>query len=72
MHLMVDVVPNYMASHDPVGSINSAILNPFNNKQYFHDVCWIKNYNNQTEAEQRWLGNNDYSLPDLDPSRTDV
>lgn len=85
---MVDVVANHMASDDAAESIDYTIINPFNDKKYFHDICWVTDYNNQTNVElvgpkpkiegvlanmpKCWLGNDQYLLPDLNTTRTDV
>ncbi|CZR63650.1 related to alpha-amylase A precursor [Phialocephala subalpina] len=71
-YLMVDVVANHMASDDAAESIDYTIINPFNDKKYFHDICWVTDYNNQTNVELCWLGNDQYPLPDLNTTRTDV
>lgn len=87
---MVDVVANHMASDDAAESIDYTIINPFNDKKYFHSICWVTDYSNQTNVElvclsssssqsrvladslKCWLGNDQYPLPDLNTTRTDV
>lgn len=39
---------------------------------YYHPYCPITDYNNQTNTEVCWLGDNIVSLPDLDTTRADV
>jgi alpha-amylase len=48
---MVDVVANHMASGDSAETVDYSILNPFNEQQYFHGICWVTDYNNQTNVE---------------------
>lgn len=49
-----------------------SVFNPFNSQDYFHSFCLIENYDNQTQVEDCWLGDNSVSLPDLDTTKTDV
>lgn len=48
---MLDVVPNHMASDNTAETIDYGLLNPFNEKSYFHSICWITDWNNQTEVD---------------------
>lgn len=50
-YLMVDVAPNHMASDSAASTVQWAQLNPFNQQSYFHSLCWITDWNNQTEVE---------------------
>lgn len=63
MYLMVDVVVNHF------GPVNSSTgyssFNPFNKQSYFHPYCLITDYNNQTDVEQCWLGDNSVALADV-------
>jgi alpha-amylase len=52
--------------------VDYGVFNPFNNQMYFHPYCPITDYNNQTNVEDCWLGDNIVSLPDLDTTRSDV
>ncbi|KAF4635682.1 hypothetical protein G7Y89_g2413 [Cudoniella acicularis] len=74
MYLMVDVVANHMGSGDQAELIDYSIINPFNQKVYFHvnPICWINDYNNQSEVELCWLGNDNYPLPDLNTTQNVV
>ena len=63
MYLMVDVVANHFGPLDPPGSYGS--FNPFNEPSYFHPRCLITNYDNQTDVEQCWLGDDKLALADL-------
>jgi alpha-amylase len=65
MYLMVDVVVNHFGWSGTAESTDYSTLVPFNDKSYFHNVCWITDYNNETNAEECWLGNDDYPLPDV-------
>jgi alpha-amylase len=49
---MVDVVANHMAYSGTAETVNYSTLNPFDSKNYFHNICWINDYDNQTEVEQ--------------------
>ncbi|KAL1969253.1 hypothetical protein VTN77DRAFT_9445 [Rasamsonia byssochlamydoides] len=72
MYLMVDVVANHMGYAGPGTSVNYSVFNPFNKEEYFHPYCPITNYNNQTNVEDCWLGDNIVSLADLNTARSDV
>ena len=56
MYLMVDVVVNH------VGSPRGRVFHPddrygaLNQPDDYHPHCWIRNYDNQTEVEQCWIG----------------
>ncbi|GHJ86291.1 hypothetical protein NliqN6_2693 [Naganishia liquefaciens] len=56
MYLMVDVVVNH------VGSPRNQVFHPddryglLNQPEDYHPHCWIRNYDNQTEVEQCWIG----------------
>jgi alpha-amylase len=51
---MVDVVANHMAYDGTAEAVDYSSLNPFNKKGYFHNICWISDYSDQTEVEQVW------------------
>ncbi|KAL3475633.1 family 13 alpha amylase in complex with acarbose [Aspergillus californicus] len=72
MYLMVDVVANHMGYDGARDSVDYSVFNPFNDEKYFHSPCAIQNYDDQTQVEECWLGDNTVSLPDLDTTRTDV
>ncbi|RDW69853.1 hypothetical protein BP6252_08873 [Coleophoma cylindrospora] len=55
MYLMIDVVANHMAFDGTAETVDYSNLNPFNNQDYFHRLCWIDNYNNQTNLEDACL-----------------
>ncbi|GCB23537.1 alpha-amylase A type-3 [Aspergillus awamori] len=72
MYLMVDVVANHMGHNGTGSSVDYSVYRPFNSQKYFHNLCWISNYNNQTNVEDCWLGDNTVALPDLDTTSTEV
>ncbi|KAF7338941.1 Glycoside hydrolase family 13 protein [Mycena venus] len=80
MYFMLDVVVNHYAGIplsspspspsrfglNPTIDIDFASLLPFGTAAEFHPQCFIKDYANQTEVEQCWLGDEDLPLPDVD------
>ena len=66
MYLMVDVVVNHFAWSGSAEETDYSTFNPFNDSSYFHPICWVTDYTNQTNVEQCWLGNDQYPLPDVD------
>ncbi|CAD6445336.1 f84a4824-6e3e-4a89-8f3f-4debcf8e65ce [Sclerotinia trifoliorum] len=72
MYLMVDVVANHMGSDDTAHTVDYSIMNPFNESKYFHEVCFITDYNNQTNVELCQLGTEKYPLPDLNTTQPAV
>lgn len=70
MWLMVDVVINDMAFALPSGANESdvdysSLAPPFNDQKFFHPYCEITNYDNYTDAQWCWLGDDVVALPDL-------
>lgn len=69
MFLMVDSVLNNMAwmtnGSNPGTSIDYSGLTPFNQQSYYHPYCAIQNYENYTDAQLCWTGDNIVALPDL-------
>ena len=63
MYLMVDVVVNHFASKDSSPSFSS--FAPFNQESDYHSKCFIADYNNQTQVEQCWLGDDNVPLVDV-------
>ncbi|KAF7855421.1 hypothetical protein EAF04_010164 [Stromatinia cepivora] len=72
MYLMVDVVANHMGSDNTAHTVDYSIMNPFNESKYFHEVCFITDYNNQTNVELCQLGTEKYPLPDLNTTQSAV
>ncbi|KIY63256.1 glycoside hydrolase family 13 protein [Cylindrobasidium torrendii FP15055 ss-10] len=71
MYLMVELVVNNFAllpqNQTEDGSYDYSSLAPFNYADAFHPECPIKDYSNQTEVEECWLGNSKkLIMPDLD------
>lgn len=60
---MVDVVVNHFVSKNSTPSYSS--FNPFNQQSDYHSECFITDYNNQTDVEQCWLGDNNLPLVDV-------
>ena len=67
---MVDVVVNHLVSQNSTPSFSA--FNPFNDQSYFHPRCLITDYNNQTNVEQCWLGDDQLPLADVNTERDDV
>lgn len=70
MYLMVDVVVNHFVSKDSPPSFSS--FNPFNNESDFHPKCLITDYNNQTQVEQCWLGDDKLPLVDVNTENDEI
>lgn len=64
MYLMVDIVVNHFGPAN--SSASYASFRPFNQPRYFHPECLITDYNNQTDVEQCWLGDDKLALADVD------
>ncbi|KXN88042.1 Alpha-amylase 1 [Leucoagaricus sp. SymC.cos] len=67
MFLMLDVVVNHFATLNATnsGETDYTSISPFNSATQFHPKCLITDYNNQTDVEQCWLGDDTFPLPDL-------
>jgi alpha-amylase len=65
MFLMVDVVLNHVASTAGQNFQTNSSYGPFASQDDFHPFCWVDNYDNQTNVEQCWLGDDSVVLPDL-------
>ena len=76
MYLMIDVVVNDMAyptrGKDPATSVDYSVFKPFNDKRYYHPWCNITDYDNYTDAQICWFGDDEVALPDLDTENPDV
>jgi len=64
MCLMVDVVVNHFGPAN--SSAAFASFNPLDKSSYFHRRSLITDYNNQTDVEQCWLGDDKLALADVD------
>ncbi|KZT05143.1 glycoside hydrolase family 13 protein [Laetiporus sulphureus 93-53] len=70
MYLMLDVVVNHMGA-DTLPP-DYSLFSPFNSSSDFHTFCWITDYNNQTNVEQCWLGDDNVPLADMDTEADNV
>ena len=69
---MVDVAPNHFGWPGPSNTTDYSQFNPFNDEKYFHSYCPINNYDNQTEVEDCWLGDDGVELVDVNTENPDV
>lgn len=65
MYLQVDVVVNHVAATSGSTFQPSESYGPFSTSEDYHPFCWITDYNNQTNVEQCWLGDDSVALADL-------
>src|SRR5947209_6259637 len=76
MYFMVDVVINDMGfatnGKDPATNIDYSVFAPFNNQRFYHSWCNITDYDNYTNAQVCWLGDDQVALPDLNTESQDV
>jgi len=49
---MVDVVANHFGYAGTASNINYGLMNPFNNKNYFHSTCFIDTSTDQNNVEK--------------------
>ena len=49
---MIDVVANNMAYAGASADVEFSSYTPFNDKEYFHDICPITNYSDPHNAQQ--------------------
>ncbi|CAN8098403.1 unnamed protein product [Discula destructiva] len=68
MYLMVDVVVNNMAqafdnTYPP--PVDYALIEPFDNKDYYHPYCNVTDWTNQTDYQDCWLYPLGVALADL-------
>ena len=72
MYLMVDVVPNHFAFDGTAETTNYSTFYPFNDRSYFHDICFITDWTNVTQIQRCWLGGDINPLPDMRTEDTNV
>jgi alpha-amylase len=72
MYLMVDVVPNHFAFDGTAETTNYTTFTPFNDRAYFHDVCFIYDWTNVTQIQKCWLGGDVDPLPDIRTENANV
>lgn len=75
MYFLVDVVVNNMAqafdnTYPP--PIDYALIEPFNNKEYYHTYCNVTEWNNATNYQDCWLYPLGVALADLYTEKTSV
>ncbi|KUI52905.1 Alpha-amylase 2 [Cytospora mali] len=69
MYLLVDVVVNDMAqafNNTIPPPVDYSLLNPFNNKDYYHPYCNVTEWDNATNYQDCWLYPYGVALADLD------
>jgi alpha-amylase len=62
---MVDVVVNHNVWNGDGSSVDYSQFNPFNSEDNYHPYCLIEDYEDQTQVEECWLGDDALPLPDL-------
>lgn len=64
---MIDIVLNDFAWAGNSSSIDYSSFNPFNDEKYFHPFCnaTSSTNENETQAQNCWIGDSVISLPDL-------
>ena len=65
MYLMVDIVVNHNGWIGAENTVDYSSFHPFDEQSYYHSYCPITDYNNQTQKELCWLGDNTVPLVDL-------
>ncbi|KAL8684243.1 MAG: hypothetical protein Q9224_006495, partial [Gallowayella concinna] len=65
MYLMVDIVTNHFGLSGSATAVNYSSMNPFDRQSDFHPLCFVSDYNEQSEVEKCWLGNQNYPLIDV-------
>ncbi|KAL8800036.1 MAG: hypothetical protein Q9200_007373 [Gallowayella weberi] len=65
MYLMVDIVINHFGVAGPADAVNYSSINPFNRQSDFHPLCFVSDWDNQTEVEKCWLGSQEHPLIDI-------
>ena len=72
MYLQLDVVINHVAATSSSTFQPSSAYGQFSESEDYHPFCWINDYNNQTEVENCWLGDENVALADLDSENASV
>lgn len=73
MLFMMDVIVNHMAYSGAVPDIEYSVLNPFNDKDYYHPYCEMDySADNMTALQQCWLGSYYIPLVDLATDHDEV
>ena len=72
MYLQVDVVINHVAATAGQSFQPDSSYGAFSSSSDYHPFCWVEDYNNQTNVEDCWLGDNNVALVDIDTENNDV
>ncbi|CEL58004.1 GH13 alpha-amylase precursor [Rhizoctonia solani AG-1 IB] len=72
MYLMVDIVVNHFAATSTPPSLTYNGFSPFTAEADYHPFCFMTDYNNQTQVEQCWLGDNNVALVDINTESENV
>ena len=64
-YLMVDMVTNDMAWNGNYTTVDYSVYDVFGDPSYYHPYCPITDYQNGTNAQICWSGDQHISLPDL-------
>ncbi|KAG1741821.1 glycoside hydrolase family 13 protein, partial [Suillus paluster] len=72
MFLMLDIVVNHMLTTLPLNNGSATDMTPFADTDDFHPLCFITDYNNQTDVEQCWLGDATLPYADVDTENPSV
>ncbi|KAJ5899751.1 hypothetical protein N7495_004495 [Penicillium taxi] len=65
MYLMVDVVANHMGYKGAGTDMDTSVFPQFDDPAFYHSHCEVDNYDNQTNVQDCWLGDNTIALADL-------
>ncbi|TKA68006.1 hypothetical protein B0A55_10541 [Friedmanniomyces simplex] len=72
MYIMLDIVVNHMGYAGPGWYVDYGVLNPFNDRKYYHDYCTVDDPTNATNTQECWLGDWMVTLADLRTEDADV
>ncbi|KAK0851648.1 hypothetical protein LTR03_003905 [Friedmanniomyces endolithicus] len=72
MYIMLDLVVNHFGYAGPGWDVDYSVLNPFNDRKYYHNYCTVDDPGNATNTEVCWLGDWKVSLADLRTEDADV
>ncbi|MCJ1307711.1 hypothetical protein MMC25_001359 [Agyrium rufum] len=77
MYLLGDITINQMAQALPgnitnINQLNYSAFDPYNDVKYFHPLCSITDYLNETNYQDCWFGTEYVILPDLYTEHDDV
>ena len=69
---MVDMVANDMAWNGAHNTVDYTQFDVFSDPSLYHPYCAVTDYQNATNAEECWTGDNNVSLPDLNTENSTV